>query len=176
MNKLQWHFNPNSDIFFQENALESVVCEMASILSRPQSVKCSGLGDYTHSHCIYAMCVGIECSFWKTTNFNSVISRIWFCFIHSAAWLQCPGKLCLWCEQNVFITYMIWFKINHMCRTVFCIQNYYRWKLQTVAHRHLQTCVWDRLNNKSAKGASKLNSPVCQIICTRSERGVCQWH
>ena len=39
MNKLQWNFNLNSDIFFQENALESVVCEMAAILSRPQCVK-----------------------------------------------------------------------------------------------------------------------------------------
>ena len=37
-NKLQWNFNQNSDIFFQENALESVVCEMVSILSRPQCV------------------------------------------------------------------------------------------------------------------------------------------
>ena len=38
-NKLQWYFNRNSDIFIQENALENVVCEMASILSRPQCVK-----------------------------------------------------------------------------------------------------------------------------------------
>ena len=28
----------NSDIFFQENGIESVVCEMAAILSRPQCV------------------------------------------------------------------------------------------------------------------------------------------
>ena len=38
-NKLQWNFNGNSYIFIQENALENVVCEMASILSRPQCVK-----------------------------------------------------------------------------------------------------------------------------------------
>ena len=37
-NKLQWNFNGNSNIFIQENALENVVCEMASILSRPQCV------------------------------------------------------------------------------------------------------------------------------------------
>ena len=37
-NKLQWSFNRNSNIFIQENALEDVVCEMASILSRPQCV------------------------------------------------------------------------------------------------------------------------------------------
>ena len=38
-NKLQWNFNRNSDIFIQENALENVVWEMASILSWPQYVK-----------------------------------------------------------------------------------------------------------------------------------------
>ena len=38
-NKLQWNFNRNSDIFFQENALKNLVCEMVSILSRPQWVK-----------------------------------------------------------------------------------------------------------------------------------------
>ena len=32
-------FYRNSNIFIQENALENVVCEMASILSRPQCVK-----------------------------------------------------------------------------------------------------------------------------------------
>ena len=38
-NKLHWNFNQNSSIFIQENALEDAVCEMASILSRPQCVK-----------------------------------------------------------------------------------------------------------------------------------------
>ena len=37
-NKLQWNFNRNSNIFIHENAFESVVCEMAFILSRPQCV------------------------------------------------------------------------------------------------------------------------------------------
>ena len=36
--KLQWNFNRNWNIFIQEKALENVVCEMASILSRPQCV------------------------------------------------------------------------------------------------------------------------------------------
>ena len=35
-NKLLWNFNRNSNIFIQQNALENVVCEMASILSGPQ--------------------------------------------------------------------------------------------------------------------------------------------
>ena len=38
MNKFQWNFNQNSSILIQENALENVVCEMASILSRAQCV------------------------------------------------------------------------------------------------------------------------------------------
>ena len=38
-NKFQFNFNRNSSIFIQENALENVVCEMASILSPPQCVK-----------------------------------------------------------------------------------------------------------------------------------------
>ena len=37
-NKLQWNFNRYSNIFIKENASENV-CEMASILSRPQLVK-----------------------------------------------------------------------------------------------------------------------------------------
>ena len=42
-NKLQWNFYRNSNIFIHENALKNVVCEMVSILSRPQcfDVYCS---------------------------------------------------------------------------------------------------------------------------------------
>ena len=35
-NKLLWNFNRNWNIFIRENAFEYIVCEMASILSRPQ--------------------------------------------------------------------------------------------------------------------------------------------
>ena len=37
-NKLQWNLSRNSNIFFQKNALENVVCVIASISSRPQWV------------------------------------------------------------------------------------------------------------------------------------------
>ena len=37
-NKLQWNFSLNFNIFIQENESESVVCEMAAILSQPQCV------------------------------------------------------------------------------------------------------------------------------------------
>ena len=39
-NKLLWKFNLSSNIFIHENAIESVVCEMAAISSRPQCVNC----------------------------------------------------------------------------------------------------------------------------------------
>ena len=37
-NKLQWNLKRNLYNLIQENAFENVVCEMASILSRPKSV------------------------------------------------------------------------------------------------------------------------------------------
>ena len=37
-NKVQWNFNRNSNSFIQENAFESIVCEVAAVLSRPQCV------------------------------------------------------------------------------------------------------------------------------------------
>ena len=37
-NTLQWNLSRNYNIFIQENVFESVVCEMAAILSRPQCV------------------------------------------------------------------------------------------------------------------------------------------
>ena len=39
MNKLQWNFNRNSNISIQENALQNVVCEMASILMPSQCIE-----------------------------------------------------------------------------------------------------------------------------------------
>ena len=38
-NKLQWNFYRNSNIFFEENTFENVVCEMLFISCRPQCVK-----------------------------------------------------------------------------------------------------------------------------------------
>ena len=54
-NKLQWNLNLNSDIFSQENAIESVVCETAAILSRPQCVK-TGQSDLREQ---YAQSLGL---------------------------------------------------------------------------------------------------------------------
>ena len=45
-NKLQWNFNRNSNISIQKNALEHVVCEMVSILSRPHMLRQHFMGDH----------------------------------------------------------------------------------------------------------------------------------
>ena len=49
-NKLKWNFNGHSCIFIQENALKNGVCEMASVLSRPQCVKNVPFAMWVHSH------------------------------------------------------------------------------------------------------------------------------
>ena len=67
-NTLQWNFNRNSNIFIQENAFESVVCERAAILSRPQcvdicnsnSVKCNSETAWMGREKRYRVCVWIN--------------------------------------------------------------------------------------------------------------------
>ena len=49
MNKLQINFGWNSIIFMTKNWLDNVICEMASILSQPQSVN-SLLSDHSWHH------------------------------------------------------------------------------------------------------------------------------
>ena len=49
-NKLQWNPRQNSFIFIQENAFENVVCEGASIQSRPQWVKAPKTITYEPAH------------------------------------------------------------------------------------------------------------------------------
>ena len=51
-NKLQWNFNRNSNIFIPEIAFETVVCKMASILSRPHWVNGSSWTTATPTECI----------------------------------------------------------------------------------------------------------------------------
>ena len=53
-NIFQWKFNQNTTIFIEEIACENVVCEMVSILSRPQYV------NYRLRHCPQLTSVLIE--------------------------------------------------------------------------------------------------------------------
>ena len=52
-NKHQWNLNWNSNIFTQENAFKSVVCETASILSQPQCVDLRIVGPFQYKDVIY---------------------------------------------------------------------------------------------------------------------------
>ena len=49
-NKLQWNLNRNVYIFFQVKAFQNVVWKMATILSRPQCVRSTGLPRYYQSN------------------------------------------------------------------------------------------------------------------------------
>ena len=69
-NKFQWNFNRNSSIFIQENAFENVVCQMASILSRPQWVK-----HWFRKWLIWTN-AGILLIWLIGTNFNEMLTKI----------------------------------------------------------------------------------------------------
>ena len=71
----QWNFNQNSNIFIKENVFASVICEMASILFRPQSVKCISCLQELFWHCINQWCTYNEEEL-ETINFimKSIIS------------------------------------------------------------------------------------------------------
>ena len=56
-NKLQWNPMRNSFIFILENAFENVVCEMASIWSRPQWVNSLALWEATSPFTINALMI-----------------------------------------------------------------------------------------------------------------------
>ena len=54
------NFDWNLYIFIEENAFENVVCEMASILSRPQCVKCKGRLPIPPKSWILAICCSLN--------------------------------------------------------------------------------------------------------------------
>ena len=43
-NKLQWHFNRNSNIPIEENMFENIVCKMLSISYQPQCINYQAIG------------------------------------------------------------------------------------------------------------------------------------
>ena len=42
MNKLQWNFYEDTELFIHKNASENIICEMAAILFGGGSVGCGG--------------------------------------------------------------------------------------------------------------------------------------
>ena len=76
-------------------------------------------------------------SFLKYHHVASVVGRICVCCIHSGAWLQYPGKSCLWCEENMSVTYIICLNIIHMRMHVLFMQSHQRCQIQIVTFYHL---------------------------------------
>ena len=66
-NKFQWNFNQYYNLFIQENACESVCCEMVAILSQPQCVKCDPQGWR-----------GVGCLGWKFLVHLSGPLKMWY--------------------------------------------------------------------------------------------------
>ena len=90
-NTLQWNLNRNSNIFIQENAFESVVCETVAILSRPQCVKAKPRQGSKR-----ALQVSAPCIFWSR-RFSSLCPQSFypltmFGYRQSQCWTQCSAS------------------------------------------------------------------------------------
>ena len=70
-NKLQWNLKRNSCIFIHENGFENVVCEMASILSRPPCVTNATIRAYMWNR-ILCICF---CSQYCTLSWWEILCR-----------------------------------------------------------------------------------------------------
>ena len=75
-------FNRNSNIFIQENALENVVCEMASILYRPQYVNMFNIEYYIY--------------IFMTVDWSLLVPRIVVCVWHQSI---------IWTNAEILSTY-----------------------------------------------------------------------
>ena len=63
MNSFEWNFIWNAKVFFQENAIEKVVCRMSAILFKPHFIKYVFSGnisviDWEFSQTNFAACDG----------------------------------------------------------------------------------------------------------------------
>ena len=95
-NKLHWNCNRNSNIFVQENPLEDVVCEMASILSRPQCVKNQ-----------YLSLVDMGC---LSTDFTQ----------HVTHWTGCQINHCVPPYSTFIYLYCVWMLVVHESHAMAC--------------------------------------------------------
>ena len=95
-NKLQGNVNRNSNIFIYENAHENVVCEMASILSRPRCVntlfsvvKCKRADPAMHRSCISRLiCIEPPVCYLSAIEHNVIL-----CIHHYCACFSFSGGL-----------------------------------------------------------------------------------
>ena len=109
-NILQWNFNRNSDIFIQENAFESVICEMAAILSRPQCVN--------SLWCSYTTWHHLSGSSWVEKMTNHYPKQWWLL----VKWVLRNQHQWKSSKQNIInfhLTKCIWKRSPAKCRPVF---------------------------------------------------------
>ena len=108
-NKLQWNLNKNSNIFIQENAFESVVCETTAILSRPQCVKKAN--NLPHGATYKASLL----TYWlfqrSGSNFNHVISK----HLLQIKIISTSGEIAPRCHRTTLTISQHWFK-SWLCR------------------------------------------------------------
>ena len=109
-NILQWNFNRNSDIFIQENAFESVVCEMAAILSRPQCVN--------SLWCSYTTWHHLSGSSWVEKMTNHYPNQ-WWLLVKWVLRNQHQWKSSKQNKINFHLTKCIWKLSPAKCRPVF---------------------------------------------------------
>ena len=116
-NKLQWNLTRNSNIFIQENAFESVVCEMASI--------CLGLNvlaKAAHSHNSLTACVCVFNGLWLSPD-GPVYERI----LLQLTSLQCnTAWRPLWCQQ-MQVCAMVPDSLVRSCRSLLTNKRPVRW-------------------------------------------------
>ena len=86
MNKLQFNIKRNSCIFSQDNAFENVVCETATILSRPQCVNMWRISVQT-AYCIRFQYIILTSQQQTIATFSRTIFYRYFCHYNSAIYL-----------------------------------------------------------------------------------------
>ena len=94
-NKLQWNFNRKSNIFIEENTFENVVCEMASILSRPQCVNTLNPEENGHHY------TNIFSSIFLNENYCILIVIFWFGF----RWRQIRNSWMILCFPTITLAW-----------------------------------------------------------------------
>ena len=131
-NKLQWNFKRKSFIFIQENALENVICEMASILSRPQCVKWFDFDSFKFSGIIHHWNVLI----WIQNISNNAHRPF-------AQIPQCTSPIshkAPFCDRNVYICAHFYYKMVHCGIFVWCIVGFVRCSIsRNVLPKHIKT-------------------------------------
>ena len=136
IDKLQWSFNRNSSIFIQENVFESVVCEMAAMLSRPQCV--NNGNPYTNDGTIFSNVLKHDIWSYSVSHINSYTYLV----IWSATMTNVNQEICdcLSSNTNMNVHIMSRFYIIYTyhactCLTYLWIQNFLRYFINLLKNK-----------------------------------------